>query len=487
MQDIGSRKQLLFDDRFVADARGVTRTMHSAMQHPAPVLIADRPWEARGIGGYNTVLREPDGRFRMWYAAQTLGGLPQEGAGRLCYAESKDGIHWEKPALGLLPFRGERQTNIVAPPLERQSLQGGTIYRDDRAPAEERYKLLTKFRATNAELAAGARNGLYAMHSPDGLRWRLYPNQPCSDVMCDTQNMFFWDERLDLYAAYTRVRETQHLDEAFKAAGRKGYRTVGRMTSPDFRTWSAQQIVLEADAADLNVPSPAPFDALRPRVDFYTNCAMKYQDAQDVYLMFPSAYYHWGENDFPAMMDVQLLASRDGIHWERQGGRAPFLRKGLDGSASGGMIFANPWLIPMGDELWLYYAGTERTHGSDAPGAKTGIFRATMRRDGFVSLDAGRAPGGFTTPPFTFQGSGLELNFDGGAGGWAQVEMQDAEGRPLPGRGLGDCDALVGNSIRRRVSWRGSAAVGDTAGRPVRLRFVLCSARLYAFQFRAQE
>ena len=66
--------------------------------------------------------------------------------------------------------------------------------------------------------------------------------------------------------------------------------------------------------------------------------------------MMPAVYYHW-RGDYPATMDVQLLTSRDGISWRRAGERRPFLRRGLDGSATSGWICANPWLIPMGDEL----------------------------------------------------------------------------------------------------------------------------------------
>ena len=62
-------------------------------------------------------------------------------------------------------------------------------------------------------------------------------------------------------------------------------------------------------------------------------------------------------------MDVQLLSSRDGISWQRQGERRAFLRQGWDGGLLSGMLFANPWFIPVGDELWLYYNGTARRHG----------------------------------------------------------------------------------------------------------------------------
>jgi hypothetical protein len=421
-----------------------------------------------------------------------LGGLPAEGARRLGYAESDDGLTWTKPDLGLIEFRGSKSNNIVAPLLERQSLQGATVLRQDTAPEAERYRLWTKYRPTDDEMAAGAKAGLWAMHSPDGLRWQYYDGQPNPEGSCDTQNMLLWDDRLSCFVGYTRVSATQHLDEAAETQGRKRYRSVGRVTSTDFATWTPLQIVFEADAADVGMPLPSDADPEGLSIDFYTSCAVKYPWAEDVYLMLPSAYYHWGAEQFPATMDVQLLTSRDGIGWRRAGQRAPFLRHGADGTATSGMLFANPWLIPAGDELWLYYAGTARHHGPPSPGVdedalaqRSGIFRASLRRDGFVSVDAGYGGGSFTTPPLTFEGQALSVNCDGSAGGWLQVEVLDGSGTPIDGLRLTDAEAVTGNGIDKAVTWRGGGSLGSAAGAAVRLRFVMRGMKLYAFQFNA--
>lgn len=488
---IDTRPQLFIDERFIESSAGVTLTMNPPVQHPEPVLVSDRPWEELGIGAYNTVWREPNGAFRMWYDAWMKAGLPSEGARRLAYAESDDGIHWRKPELGLIPFRGSTRNNIVAPRDERQSMQGATVFRDDRAPAAERYKLWTKFRPTDREIAAGALQGLWAMRSPDGIHWEPYPDQPNPrDAMCDVQNMLFWDDRLARYVGYVRVRETQIVDEAAQAAGRGSYRCVGRITSPDFRTWSPLAVTFEADAQDLAIPVPWQRDDPRPNIDFYTSCAMRYPWAQDVYLMLPSVFYHWGEDDRPATMDVQLLTSRDGVRWNRAGGRKPFLRRGLDGSVTSGMLYANPWLIPAGDELWLYYAGMQRRHGGPVEsgderrlGKRSGIFRASLRRDGFISADADYGGGELTTPAVRFTGRTLALNCDAGAGGWLKVELLDGEGHPLPGFGMDAADAVLGNGVSKTVTWQGRSDVSPAAGRPVRLRFLMRDVKLYAFRF----
>jgi len=381
--------------------------------------------------------------------------------------------------------------------LERQSLQGATVFRDDRAPDSERYKLWTKYRPTDDEANAGALPGLWAMRSPDGIHWEPYPDQPNPrNAMCDVQNMLFWDDRLQLYVGYIRVRDTQVVDEAAEAGGMGSYRCVGRITSPDFREWSPLEIVFEADAQDLGIPVPSQRDDPRPNIDFYTNCAMKYPWAQDVYLMLPSAYYHWGDNDWPATMDIQLMTSRDGVRWDRSGDRKPFLRRGLDGNHTSGIptgcLYANPWLIPAGDELWLYYSGLNRLHGGigrvesedeQGLGEYSGIFRASLRRDGFISADAAYAGGELVTPEVRHSGRTLTLNCDAGAGGWLKVELLDHEGHSLPGFELETADAVLGNGVCKTVTWQGRSDVSAVAGRPLRLRFLMRDVKLYSFQF----
>ena len=355
---VGNRKQLFIDARFFDRVSGINLRMNPPLQSPEPVLRADKPWEKLGIGGYNTVIREGERHFRLWYGAQMKSGGPQEGAVRLCYAESEDGVSWQKPEMHLVPFQGSTANNIVAPLDERQSMQGATVYIDERAPADSRYRLWSKYYPRDDEIEAGVLPGLWAMHSPDGIHWTYDEGQPNPpNQMCDTQNVFFWDDSLDLYVGYTRVHETQRRDEAAEMKLGKRYRSVGRITSPDFKTWSQPTlIVLEGDALDLEAPLP-PRSMDRPQVDYYTNAVYKHPEADDAYFMMPAAYYHWEASDFPATMDVRLLTSRDGIIWSHQGDREPFIRRGLDGGPSGGMVMANVWPVLTETEMWIYYSG----------------------------------------------------------------------------------------------------------------------------------
>ncbi|MDE2743000.1 MAG: hypothetical protein OXI58_15510, partial [Gemmatimonadota bacterium] len=133
------------------------------------------------------------------------------------------------------------------------------------------------------------------------------------------------------------------------------------------------------------------------------------------------------------------------------------------------------------------YSGTNRDHdGLLDPAGKgllSGIGRAIMRLDGFVSADAGYGGGEIVTPVVRFEGKRLELNLDTGGGGAVRVELQDAEGRPLSGYTEEDASYICGNSVRMPVSWGKSGDVGSLAGEPIRIRFVMRDCKLYAFQF----
>ncbi len=129
------------------------------------------------------------------------------------------------------------------------------------------------------------------------------------------------------------------------------------------------------------------------------------------------------------------------------------------------------------NELSLYASENYWTGNSSE------LRRYTLRLDGFVSASAPMAGGQMVTKAFRFDGNSLSLNFSTSAAGGIRVEIQDASGRPLPGFALDDCPPVFGDSIERKVTWKGGADVGTLAGRPVRLRFELKDADLYAFRF----
>ena len=105
---VGHFRQLFVDDHVVAERANVELSLQQPTKWADnPVLRADRPWESKGVAIYGTVMYdEQDSRFRMWYRAI-------DDTCYACYAESEDGIHWEKPSLNAMPHKGSTDNNVV--------------------------------------------------------------------------------------------------------------------------------------------------------------------------------------------------------------------------------------------------------------------------------------------------------------------------------------------------------------------------------------
>src|ERR1051326_4732676 len=110
------RIHLIFDEKSVADSRGVTFHLNPAAKHPEnPVMLPGEPhhWDSLCVSWPGTVLYSPrDKKFRCWYLAMDIVQVPGR-TWHTGYAESDDGILWTKPNLGQVEFLG-KPTNQIA-------------------------------------------------------------------------------------------------------------------------------------------------------------------------------------------------------------------------------------------------------------------------------------------------------------------------------------------------------------------------------------
>lgn len=485
--NIGDQRQVFIDGRFLAESRNVELTVHRPRKTGEKTLVADRPWEGKYVDTYSCVMQVGN-LYHLWYPAD---------AG-LCYARSKDGIHWEKPSLGLAEFQGSRDNNIVvglgAGGIDKCGSEGMVFY-DPTAPEDQRFRYATRI---SDEL-----KDTVVFSSPDGIHWRLTHQKvltfthPTGRQHLDSQNVIFWDDRINKYVAYMRFN--QH---------KPGYRgrSVARAESDRLGGFTEVQeapIVLEPDSLDASMGG-------HPCMDYYTSGAIKYPWAQDAYYMFPQTYFHYVPKqlaEFPDQTPVnagplhtQFAASRDGISWHRFD-RRPFVSLGMKGDfdSKNARVFWGLVLSVDGREMYNYYVGSDHLHGwgrdeknnrlfTEAglqPALDTSIIsRLVSRRDGFISVRAAYSGGEFTTPPLVFSGGKLALNIDTSATGIAQVGILDEAGLPIDGFSADQCDRIhTCNETDRVVSWRRQGDVSKLAGRSVRLRFVMRDCDLYAFQF----
>jgi len=451
---LGSRREL-FVDRFLIDRLAGGAAM--ALERPRDEGIAlrlDRPWEGP-FSGYATVIR--DGPLtRLYYR-----GLPRAGADGsdnevTCCAESPDGIAWSRPELSVFERAGSRATNIVLadqPPFSHNFCP----MLDPRpgVPAGERYKAL----------AGTSRTGLHAFASEDGLRWRRLDGGPVlTEGAFDSQNVPFWSEHEGRYLCYLRV----FVD---------GYRRIARATSDDFRSWSRPVLMTYGD---------------RPVEHLYTNQTSPYFRAPHLYVGIAARFVPGRRvispeqaeaigvdpDYFSDCSDAVLITSRGGDRYDRQFMEG-FLVPGI-GPENWVSRTNYPALnvVPTGAHAMSFYAN--QNYGQ--PTAH--LRRYSLRLDGFACVRAPYEGGELVTRPLTFAGDELVLNFATSAAGAIRVEVQEPDGRPIPGLGLDDAEPTIGNEIERPARWHGGGDLAALAGRPVRLRFALQDARLYALRFR---
>ena len=111
VRNVGSRLELFVDDWLIDRMDGSELRLH----HPLPreiSMVFDKPWEGNTCA-YVTVF-EDDGIFRMYYRGSHYDWENKKATHQLvCYAESDDGIHWDKPELNLFDFNGSKRNSIV--------------------------------------------------------------------------------------------------------------------------------------------------------------------------------------------------------------------------------------------------------------------------------------------------------------------------------------------------------------------------------------
>jgi len=446
IMDIGSRLELFVDDCLIEAMEGVVLKLH----HPIPrevALCLDRPWE--GPISYDPVVIKEGDRYRMWYR----GWYSEGGALRTCYAESSDGIVWERVTVGDIEFEGSKENNIV---IDGSAARAVCVFGDENpdAPDAERYK------ATGVGVAIEGRATIMALISADGIHWKPMQEEPiivapAESPHFDSHNIFFWDGLKGHYVAYLR----DWIEP--------GIRSIRRGTSPDFRAWSALKAIDMGDS---------------PTEQLYKNAAQPYFRAPHIYLMFPKRFVPERKAiataPHPGVSDTVFMSSRDGCRWDRRFMEA-FLRPGMDpDNWTDRNMYVGPRVTPTGpDEMSIYYMEHYRH-----PTVR--IRRASLRTDGFVSVHARYDGGELLTKPLTFEGEALVLNYATSAVGSVQVEIQDAEGRPIPGYSLSEACEIYGDEVERVVSWTEGADVGRLAGRAVRLRFAMKDADLFSMRFR---
>lgn len=476
---IGSRLELMIDDYLMQTISDGGRLQLNRPVRREVALVTDAPWEGNA-SHFRSVFQDGD-LYRMYYGAHQYdvheGKQTYPHPVFLCYAESRDGIHWVKPELGLVEFDGSRRNNIVLASDTVNSVAGDpshvAVFKDSNpdCPPDAVYKAVVRSRSGR---------GLLAFRSVDGFHFEpLQRERIITEGAFDSQNLAFWDTVRGEYRAYFR-------------GFRDKTRSILTATSPDFLEWTKPAWVEFPGAATEHI---------------YTNQVRPYFRAPHIFVGFPMRYTDRGQVDSTdklphpelrrlrssnsprygsAVTDGLFMTSRDGINFRRWG--EAFIRPGPartnawvygDNSAAWGLVTTESFVKGAPDELSIYVTEGYWTEKS------LNVRRYSMRIDGFVSFNAPSTGAEFVTKPVVFSGDQLEINYATSGAGGIRVELQDAAGKPLAGFAEADCHEIFGDQIRRTVVWKQGSDVSALSGKPVRLRIVMQDADLYSFRFRS--
>jgi len=474
--NVADKSQLFVDQVLVRDACNVSLTLHRARKcADNPVLKADRPWEGWRIEIYGNVIFDKDEKlFKMWYLGEECEAFPNYA---VYYATSVDGVHWEKPPVGTVKTVKYEKHNVVA---ENIILPCVMKDRVDPDPAR-RYKMI----------GWDQKEGAYhTWISPDGLNWTRFSRAPLcrgGDVITG-----YYDERQQMYVAFPKI------GEQVRGHNRRVFWVI---TSKDFETWTEPKLVITPDLRD-DASSLARIEEVRPildvpddpalmRTEFYGVGAYAAESCTLAFLwMFTiNNNGRYGNQEGPG--ELQLAVSRDREHWERPF-RVPCVPRGAIDEWDCGFFVTQSRALRVGDQVWLYYGGSNYTHGTPCLYRDEGTGRLTKYTgsiglaiwdlDRFVSVDAPARGGSLTTVPVVFTGDRLEINARTKRSGHVTVSLLEPSGAPISG--YEKSDKVKGDNLRHVVTWDGNSSVTSLSGRPVMLRFDMGNAELFAFAFR---
>ena len=466
--DVG--RQLFVDD-FLIETTTLTRRFHQPEKSEHnPVLIPETEVELDGgecpvAAPFNDgVWYDPTDRlFKMWYHAGWMRGTG--------YAVSEDGIRWHRPELDVV-----RGTNLVLAPRAGYRRDGCCVWLDhEAADPGQRFKMFQYF-WSSGEIGEPW-NGGEVYTSSDGIHW----GGPTRMGLLGDNSSFFYNPFRKKWVYSVR----RSVD---------GVRTRWYREYSDFlegSQWDDDEPVMWVWSDELDEPDP--------RIDevpqLYDLNAVAYESIMlGLIAIFRGPNnQEAAERGVPKTNDLTLGFSRDGFHWDRPDREHFIPATRTPGTWDKGYIHAAGGVcLIVGDNLYFYYGawsgespklkgnmvGSHRAANAMYAGGGTGL--ATLRRDGFASMDAGEGGGTLTTRPVTFGGRHLLVNAHTSQGA-LRVEVLDQHGDTLPPFSADNCMPVSADKTAQRVTWTGAEELSGLAGTPVRFRFHLTNGSLYSF------
>lgn len=479
---------LAIDDYALPLKKNLCYYLSKPTVRPEPVLVPsrDNPQapDAAATHFYGTVLQD-GGKFRMWYYALHWGEYTGEQLGSLhtgpvCYAESDDGLHWVKPELGQVEFRGSRANNIIA--LPDFLTEGAHLIKDGEDPdPARRYKLVYNNRPAGRDFWT-----IRTATSPDGLHWTAQPELPIDNFI--EHASFYKHGGLYIVNSQSSSRSSAR-SEGGHARGRQGYAWV----SPDFRRW------LPECCESFTLPEPLDPEKRGGRKPYdQVHLGVGAASFGNVLVGF---YCIWHNQPWPTANDwfgkgttsgdLGLVVSNDGLHFREPVKHFVYLDRNdspptpVPGATYEKILCQANGILNVGDETRIYHGRWPNTARIEDYYAEVAL--ATLPRDrwGALGLFPEANEGSVWSAPVKLPQGGCRVVLNADAAQGMRVEIADARFALLPAfSGEQSGTVQVAGGLDCPVRW----AQGDLSqlgGQTVRLRIHLqkqgeVQPRLYA-------
>lgn len=260
------------------------------------ILTPDSAWEAGSL--YNYSVFQKDSITYIYYVSGDLTGHKY-----VCYAYSKDGIHFIRPNLGQVTFNGNKNNNILKVGLDAI----GFFW--DSSSIKYPYKLIGLESDFKQHVSS----------STDGIHW-VTSSKPLVDYFCDAQNQIIYDAEQQKYKYYLRnyIYDPQILHPYqgssyyyrgvayFEADSLQEIKITGTPIQHPFST---------APVISTELPTIINYDRSLGEADIYTPSVVKY--APGVYISYASVFHHFppppvGQFANDGYCSIALYTSTDG-------------------------------------------------------------------------------------------------------------------------------------------------------------------------------
>ncbi|MCU1241448.1 MAG: hypothetical protein JWO71_2174, partial [Candidatus Acidoferrum typicum] len=443
--DVG--RQLFVDD-FLIQQTTLSRSQHQPVMYSLNPVLAPNSLDTQNLAmPYSDgVWFDPaDQTFKMWYFC---------GNGNMvCYAYSSDGKNWTKPSIKTAVSSG---TNEVLQIGSQRDSTAVWMDLNDPNPAAK-FKLFAYYPVSS----------MLVYFSPDGITW-TQQTQYAINSLSDRTTLFYNPFRnvwVDSMRSIVTLPAT---------SSRPAYAARSRFyaESPNLSSWTPSNFTDSFWAGPDEIDQPYVSGGAYP--DLYNLDAVPYESLM---VGLFSWFYPGPVN--PNLVELGVGFSRDGFYWVRptrgSGPNSAFIpASNISGTWNmGNTQSAGGCFLVVGNELWFYFSGRNGPHGTKVVGS-TGL--ATLRRDGFYSMDAGSISGVLTTRPVQFSGKYFFVNLKD-----PQGTLQVRVINPTDSQVLATSLPLTADSTLQQVSWNVLSDLSSLAGRPVQFEFTLTNGELYSF------